>query len=105
MSEYTALGSDTPKWWMPILKNETVPLHSIYGAGLYFDGSNRSGATDTLNITGATGDVDPYAVVARGGSAARGDEALTGVSAAKLSYGPGFKDPSIGFRGASEYVE
>ncbi len=105
LNEYTTLGSNTPKWWMPILEGEDRPLHSIYGAGMYFDGANTSGATDTLNLTGVTGDVDPFAVVARGGSDARGDETLTGVSAAKLSYGPGFKDPSIGFRGASEYVQ
>ena len=105
LNEYTTLGNNVPKWWMPILEGEEQPLHSIYGAGMYFDGANTSGATDTINLTGVTGDVDPYAVVARGGSAARGDEDLTGVSAAKLSYGPGFKDPSIGFRGASEYVE
>ncbi|RUM63266.1 MAG: hypothetical protein DSZ05_08840 [Sulfurospirillum sp.] len=103
--EYMALGANAPMWWMPVLEGEARPLHSIYGAGMYFDGSNTSGATDTLNLTGVTGDVDPFAVVARGGSAAIGDESLTGVSAAKLSYGPGFKDPSIGFRGASEYVE
>ncbi len=105
MVEYNTLGTDAPKWWMPILKGEELPLHSIYGAGKYFDGSNTSGATDTLNLTGVTGDVDPYAVVARGGSSARGDHELTGISAAKLDYGPGFKDPAIGFRGASVYVE
>lgn len=102
--EYTSLGNNTPRWWMPILEGEATPLPSIYGTGKYFDGSTRSGATDTLNLTGATGDVDPYAVVARGGSASKGDLTLVGVSAAKLAYGPGFKDPSIGFRGASEYL-
>ncbi len=105
LNEYTVLGNNAPKWWMPILEGEEQPLHSIYGAGMYFDGANTSGATDTLNLIGVTGDVDPFTVVARGGSFARGDKTLTGISAAKLSYGPGFKDPSIGFRGASEYVE
>ncbi len=105
LAEYNTLGNDTPKWWLPIIQGETTPLHSLYGAGMYYDGATTSGATDTLNITGSTGDVDPFAVVARGGSAAIGDQALTGVSAAKLNYGPGFQDPSIGFRGASEYIE
>ena len=104
-NDYTTLGAEVPRWWLPIVTGATLPLHHVYGAGMYYDGSNRSGATDTLAITGKTGDVDPYAVVARGGSATEGDDALVGVSAAKLSYGPGFKDPSIGFRGASEYIE
>jgi hypothetical protein len=105
MVEYNMLGSDTPRWWLPILEGENAPLHSLYGIGKYFDGSNTSGATDTLNLIGVTGDVDPYAVVCRGGSASKGDEELVGISAAKLNYGPGFKDPAIGFRGASEYIE
>ena len=105
LQEYTAIESTAPKWWLPILRGETSPLHSIYGAGMYYDGATTSGATDTLPITGNFGDVDPYAVVARGGSFAKGDSDLLGVSAAKLNYGPGFKDPTIGFRGASGYVE
>jgi hypothetical protein len=103
--EYTALGATVPKWWLPILEGKSTPLPSLYGVGKYYDGSTISGANDTLNITGSTGFVDNYAVVSRGGSIARGDKDLTGVSAAKLEYGPGFKDPSIGFRAASAYVE
>ncbi len=105
MVEYTMLGANTPLWWMPILKDRNRPLHSVFGAGKYFDGSTTSGATDTLNLTGNSGDIDPYAVVARGGSKARGDKELVGVSAAKLNYGLGFKDPSIGFRAASAYIK
>ena len=104
-AEYNALGANVPKWWLPILEGKTTALPSIYGVGKYYDGSTISGANDTLNITGSTGFVDDYAVVARGGSIARGDKDLTGISAAKLEYGPGFKDPSIGFRAASAYVE
>jgi hypothetical protein len=103
--EYTALGATVPKWWLPILEGKSTPLPSLYGVGKYYDGSTISGANDTLNITGSTGFVDNYAVVSRGGSMARGDKALTGISAAKLEYGPGYKDPSIGFRAASAYVE
>lgn len=103
--EYTHLGAETPKWWLPIIQGEIFPLSSVNGVGKYYDGSNLGGTSDTLNITGSTGFVDGYAVVARGGSRARGDKTLTGIGAVKLEYGPGFKDPSIGFRGASAYVE
>ena len=103
--EYTTLGSDTPRWWMPILNGENAPLNSLYGAGKYYDGSSLNGTNDTLNLTGNTGDVDKYAVVARGGSKTQADQTLVGISAAKLNYGPGFKDPSLGFRAASGYVE
>ena len=103
-AEYTQLGNNVPKWWLPIVEGASSPLAAIYGAGAYYDGSTTSGAVDTLDITGQTGSVDPYAVVARGGSAARGDQSLTGVGAAKLDFGPGYKDPSIGFRGATEYI-
>jgi len=105
LQEYVAIENMAPKWWLPILRGEFSPLHSIYGAGMYYDGATTSGATDTLALTGYFGDVDPYAVVVRGGSFAKGDSALLGISAAKLNYGPGFKDPTIGFRGASSYVE
>ncbi len=105
MSDYISLGLNTPKWWMPILKDQNRPLSYIYGVGKYFDGSTTSGATDVLNLTGEIGDVDPYAVVARGGSNARGDRELVGISAAKLDYGLGFKDPSIGFRAATGYIQ
>ncbi len=101
---YTTLGTDTPKWWMPILNGRNVPLSSIYGVGKYYDGSSLNGTNDTLNITGFTGNVDKYAVVARGGSDTQADETLVGVSAAKLDYGPGFKDPTMGFRAASGYI-
>ena len=104
-TEFTKLGADTPRWWLPILEGESFPLSSIEGVGKYFDGSTLSGASDTLNITGSTGFVDPYAVDVRGGSSSRGDQSLTGLSAAKFEYGPGFKDPAIGFRGASDYIE
>ena len=103
--EFTQLGADTPRWWLPILEGKSFALSSLDGVGMYFDGSNIGGASDTLDITGSTGFVDNYAVVARGGSNARGDKKLTGIGAVKLEYGPGFKDPSIGFRGASEYIE
>ena len=103
--EYTQLGADTPRWWLPILQSDSFTLSSIDGVGKYYDGSNLGGTSDTLNITGSTGFVDGYAVVARGGSKVRGDQTLTGISAAKLEYGPGFKDPSVGFRGASDYIE
>ncbi len=102
--EYTTLGNDTPKWWIPILNGESVPLTSLYGAGKYYDGSTLNGTTDVLNITGNTGDVDDFAVVARGGSFTEADQTLVGISAAKLNYGPGFKDPTLGFRAASGYV-
>ncbi len=102
--EYNSLGTNTPKWWLPVLKGQTIPLHSIYGAGKYYDGSSKSGATDILNITGTTGYVDPYSVVARGGSRFIGDADLVGIGAAKLDFGPGFKDPSVGFRAASDYL-
>ncbi len=101
---YTTLGTDTPKWWMPILRDMNVPLSSIYGVGKYYDGSSLNGTNDTLNITGVTGNVDKYAVVARGGSDTQADERLVGISAAKLDYGPGFKDPTMGFRAASGYI-
>jgi hypothetical protein len=103
--EYTQLGRETPHWWLPIVEGQSFPLSSVNGVGKYYDGSNLGGTSDTLNITGSTGFVDGYAVVARGGSKARGDQTLTGVGAAKLEYGPGFKDPSIGFRGASDYIQ
>ncbi len=94
-----------PLWWKPILKDETISLSSIEGAGLYNDGFSLEGVNDTLAVSvKGTGDVGKYAVVARGGSNSKDDMTLVGISAAKLTYGAGYKGPTVGFRAASDYL-
>lgn len=103
-NEYSEINK-APFWWKPVIKGESVFLGSIQGAGQYHDGFAKAGANDTLKISlEGTGDVNTYAIVARGGSNSIDDEILIGVSAAKLSYGPGHKGPTIGFRAASAYL-
>lgn len=103
-TEYSELNS-APFWWKPVLDGDFDPLWSSQGAGQYHDGFARAGANDTLEVSSAgTGDVDAYAVVARGGSNSIDDELLVGISAAKLTYGPGYKGPTVGFRAASGYL-
>jgi len=102
--EYSELNN-APTWWKPILKDQITPLSSIEGVGLYHDGFSRAGTNDILEISSyGTGNVDKYAVVARGGSNSIDDIALVGISAAQLSYGPGYKGPTVGFRAASDYL-
>jgi hypothetical protein len=96
--------SRAPDWWKPAIEGKTTVLGSQEGAGAYHDGASLDGANDTLAITGATGDVSSYAVVARGGSNSDDDANLVGIGAAKLRYGAGHKGPTIGFRAASEYM-
>jgi len=95
--------NNAPSWWKPTLNYEV--LGNAQGAGMYHDGSSSNGANDTLLINSiGTGDVDSYAVVARGGSSSNDDNNLVGISAAKLGYGPGFKEIYVGFRAASNYL-
>jgi hypothetical protein len=102
--EFSAINS-APFWWKPSIKEDKMLLGSIQGAGQYHDGYARAGTNDTLAITTeGSGDIDSYAVVARGGSNSIDDEVLVGIGAAKLGYGAGHKGPSIGFRAASDYL-
>lgn len=103
--EYNAINN-IPLWWKPILEGQSASLGQMEGAGQYHDGSSLAGTTDTIsvNANGTTGNVDNYAVVARGGSNSIDDKTLVGISAAKLDYGVGFQDPTVGFRAASEYL-
>ncbi len=102
--EYDEVNS-APSWWKPILKNQTMALSSIEGAGQYYDGFSLVGANDTLAVSiKGTGNVDNYAVVARGGSNSKDDMMLVGIGEAKLSYGAGYKGPTVGFRASSEYL-
>lgn len=103
--EYNDVNS-IPSWWKPILNDQTISLGSIEGAGQYHDGSAIAGTNDSLivNSDGTKGDVDNYAVVARGGSNSVDDNTLVGISAAKLNYGVGYQGPTIGFRAASDYL-
>jgi len=98
--------NNAPLWWKPILKNQQYSLSSMEGAGLYHDGFSRAGTNDTLKVksSGETGNVDDYAVIARGGSNSIDDKTLVGISASKLSYGVGYKGPTVGFRAASDYL-
>ena len=95
-----------PSWWKPILKGQKASLGQMEGAGQYHDGSSLAGTTDTIivNADGTKGNVDDYAVVARGGSNSIDDKTLVGISAAKLDYGAGFQDPTVGFRAATSYL-
>jgi len=103
--EYNDINS-IPSWWKPILKDQTISLGSIEGAGQYHDGSAIAGTNDSLvvNADGTKGDVDDYAVVARGGSNSVDDNTLVGIGAAKLNYGAGYQGPTVGFRAASDYL-
>ncbi len=103
--EYNDINS-IPVWWKPILKDQTISLGSIEGAGQYHDGSAIAGTNDSLviNADGTKGDVDNYAVVARGGSNSIDDNTLVGIGAAKLNYGIGYQGPTVGFRAASDYL-
>ncbi len=96
--------NNIPLWWKPILKDRNITLSSKEGAGKYHDGFAKAGANDSLNITGSSGNVSKFAVVARGGSNSIDDVDLVGISAAKLSYGMGYKGPTVGFRAASDYL-
>lgn len=103
-NEYQTLNN-APQWWKPILKDGAI-LISTQGAGQYHDGSSLDGANNTLFIKidkTLAGDVDNYAVVARGGSSSDDDSTLVGIGAAKLNYGAGYKGPTVGFRAASGY--
>lgn len=97
--------NNAPFWLKPALQDDT-PLNSIQGAGKYHDGYSKAGATDTLviNENNTTGNVSEYAVVARGGSNSIDDEMLVGIGASKLSYGAGYKGPTVGFRASSDYL-
>ncbi len=100
--EYSEVNN-APFWWKPTFEDKV--LGSGDGAGMYHDGSSIDGASDTLLISSdGTGEVDKYAVVARGGSNSADDNNLVGISAAKLGYGPGYKEKNIGFRAASNYL-
>jgi hypothetical protein len=103
--EFNEINS-IPNWWKPILKSQTTSLGQMEGAGQYHDGSALAGANDTLAVSsdGLKGDVDNYAVVARGGSSSLDDKTLVGIGAAKLNYGVGYQGPTVGFRAASDYV-
>jgi hypothetical protein len=97
--------NSAPLWWKPILKNKKYSLSSTDGAGQYHDGFSLEGTNDTLEVSSkGTGNVDSYAVVARGGSSSKDDQTLVGVSAAKLTYGLGYKGPTVGFRAATGYL-
>ncbi len=102
--EYSDVNN-APSWLKPTLQDDT-PLNSIQGAGKYHDGYSKAGATDTLiiNKDNTTGNVSQYAVVARGGSNSIDDEMLVGIGASKLSYGAGYKGPTVGFRASSAYL-
>jgi hypothetical protein len=101
--EYSELSS-VPSWWKPILDDKTI-LNSIHGVGKFHDISSRVGANDILAITFmGNGYVDNFSVVARGGSNSLNDEFLVGISAARLGYGPGFKERTVGFRASSDYL-
>ncbi len=104
-AEFNELES-APTWWKPILKNQTIPLTSAFGVGKYHNGSSLNGTIDVLEVTPyGTGEIDPYAIVARGGSDSKDDKDLAGISAAKLTYGLGYKDITVGFRAASDYIK
>ena len=104
-NEYSSINN-IPTWWKPILEGQSTSLGQMEGAGQYHDGSSLAGTTDTIivNADGTKGNVDNYAVVARGGSNSIDDKRLVGISAAKLDYGVGFQDPTVGFRGATAYL-
>ncbi len=97
--------NNAPSWLKPMLQDGTT-LNSIQGAGKYHDGFSKAGANDTLAISenNTTGNVSKYAVVARGGSNSIDDEMLVGIGASKLSYGAGYKGPTVGFRASSAYL-
>jgi hypothetical protein len=97
--------NNAPFWLKPALQDDT-PLNSIQGAGKYHDGFSKAGANDTLviNENNEAGNVSQYAVVARGGSNSVDDEMLVGIGASKLSYGAGYKGPTVGFRASSDYL-
>jgi hypothetical protein len=97
--------NNAPSWLKPMLQDGTT-LNSIQGAGKYHDGFSKAGANDTLaiNENNTTGNVSFYAVVARGGSNSVDDEMLVGIGASKLSYGAGYKGPTVGFRASSDYL-
>ncbi len=104
-NEYNAINN-IPSWWKPILEGQSASLGQMEGAGQYHDGSSLAGTTDTIivNSDGTKGNVDDYAVVARGGSNSIDDKTLVGISAAKLDYGVGFQDPTVGFRASTAYL-
>lgn len=97
--------NNAPFWLKPTLQDSTT-LSSTQGAGKYHDGFSKAGANDTLviNENSTTGNVSKYAVVARGGSNSIDDEMLVGIGASKLSYGAGYKGPTVGFRASSDYL-
>ncbi len=97
--------NNAPPWLKPTLQDDTT-LNSTQGVGKYHDGFSKAGANDILAISknGTTGNVSFYAVVARGGSSSIDDEMLVGISASKLSYGAGYKGPTVGFRASSDYL-
>lgn len=101
--EYSEV-SIAPSWWKPSLDDKTM-LNSFHGVGKFHDTSSRVGANDILAITDMdAGFVDNFSVVARGGSNSFNDEFLVGISAARVGYGPGFKERTVGFRAASAYL-
>ncbi len=98
--------NNMPTWLKPFVKDLNLSVGSEVGAGQYHDGFAIAGANDTLEISTHTfGDVDDYASVARGGSSSIDDKSLVGIGAMKLTYGPGYKGPTVGFRGASKYIK
>ncbi len=101
--EYSELSS-APSWWKPILDDKTI-LNSIHGVGKFHDTASRVGANDILAISNMdTGYVDNFSAIARGGSNSFNDEFLVGIGAVRLGYGLGFKEHTIGFRAASDYL-
>ncbi len=103
-AEYSDLEY-APSWWKPILKNQSIPLTSSFGVGKYHNGFSLNGAIDILEVSiNGTGDVDRYAIIARGGSNSKDDKDLVGIAAVKLTYGVGYKGPTVGFRAASKYI-
>ena len=98
--------NNMPTWLKPFVKDLNLTVGSEVGAGQYHDGFAIAGANDTLEISKHTfGDVDDYSSVARGGSSSIDDRSLVGIGAMKLTYGPGYKGPTVGFRASSKYIK
>ncbi len=98
--------NNMPSWLKPFVHDLNLTVGSEVGAGQYHDGFAIAGANDTLEISTHTfGDVDDYASVARGGSSSIDDKSLVGIGAMKLTYGPGYKGPTVSFRAASKYIK
>ncbi len=98
--------NNMPTWLKPFVQDLNLTVGSEVGAGQYHDGFAIAGANDTLEISIHTfGDVDDYASVSRGGSHSIDDRSLVGIGAMKLTYGPGYKGPTVGFRAASKYIK